>query len=53
MDSEAHASPTSMTAKVSPLSVQQGRESGSLGGIMGISLINVENMSGMPYMFIS
>lgn len=47
MDSEAHASPTSMTAKVSPLSVQQGRESGSLGGIMGISLINVENMSGL------
>ncbi|XP_047490217.1 uncharacterized protein LOC125039896 [Penaeus chinensis] len=47
MESEAHALPSGMTANANPMSVQEGRESGSLGGIMGVSLINIENMSGL------
>lgn len=53
MESQAHALPSGVTATASPLSLQQGRESGSLGGIMGVSLISVENMSGMCYFFMS
>ncbi|XP_042870992.1 uncharacterized protein LOC122252547 [Penaeus japonicus] len=34
-------------ARTSSSSFQQNRESGSLGGMMGVSLINVENMSGL------